>query len=726
VSVPSALDRRQFLTATGAAGLSLLFEIPTGRRTRAAGAAVVFEPNEWLSVTPDGLITVHLATAEIGQGAGTAIAQIVAEELEADWKDIRVDYPVNDPKYGLMLTVGSATINNSFGPFSRAGAAARIMLIDAAARLWAVDVTDCVAERGTVRHRQTGITLSYGELVARLPITKTLTADELKAIPLKPRERYRLIGRSIPRLDIPEKIDGRAKYGIDVFLPGMAYAKIAYPPTREGGKHRTVDDTAARRVQGYVQTVVTADVVAVIAETYEAAVQARDALQIAWDLGPHANVDSRSIVLDYERRAGQEPGRPWVNIGDAPAALKNAARTLTAAYTSDFADQCPLEPMNCVARWSADRCDIFTGTQFQTRMATDVARILRIPAGNVRIHQQYVGGGFGRRLDTDIATEAAVLARAAGRPVKLIRSREEEFARGFYRPLTLHAMKAGLDASSTVVAWEHALVAASTFARWGALDNQGRDFTLDVGSNHHYDIPHQLVREIRAEHGISVGSYRSVGALSNSFAVESFLDELAQLTSTDPLAMRLGLLKQQPRTANVLKMVAAKAGWGRPLPANVGRGLACTTYKHRRSDQAVRTAAIVQARVDRTSGEIRVEKITCAVDLGLAVNPDGVRAQLEGGLLFGLSSALKERGTIVGGALAQKNFEEYPILRMDEVPEVELDVVESTEPPAGAGEPTVTVVAPALANAIFAATGARVRQLPFLPERVLKAIRDKT
>ena len=723
--MPSPLDRRAFLTVTGIVGLSLVFEIPTRGGARPARAVATFEPNAWLTITPDGAITVHITIAEIGQGAGTALAQILAEELEADWKDVRIDYPVSDPKYGLMLTVGSATINSSFGPLSRAGAAARIMLIDAAARLWAVDVADCVAERGTVRHRQTGRTLTYGDLVARVPITKTLTADELKAIPLKTSDGYRLIGRSVPRLDIPEKVDGRAKYGIDVFLPGIAYAKIAYPPTREGGKHRTVDDAGARRVEGYLQTIVTDDLVAVMADTYEASVRARDALRIAWDPGPHAGVDSRSILVDYERRVRQEPGRPWVRIGDAAAALKNATRTHTATYSTDFAEPAPLEPMNCIARWSGDRCDLFTGTQFQTRMATDVARRLGVPATNVRIHQQYVGGGFGRRLETDIAVEAATIARAAGRPVKLIRSREEDFARSFYRPLTLHGLKAGLDPSNTVVAWEHALVAASTFARWGALDAQGRDFTLVIGSNHDYEVPHQLVREIRAEHGISVGSYRSVGALSNSFAVEGFLDELAHLTSTDLLTMRLSLLRQQPRTANVLKLVATQAGWGRPLPANVGRGLACTTYRHRRSDQPVRTAAIVQARVDRTSGEVRVEKITCAVDCGLVINPDGARAQLEGGLLFGLSSALKEHGAIVGGAFAPKNFEDYPILRMDEVPEVELHVVESTEPPAGTGEPSVTVVAPALANAIFAATGARVRQLPFLSDRVLQALRDK-
>jgi isoquinoline 1-oxidoreductase subunit beta len=716
------LSRRQFVAVTGGAGLALAFTL---RFARDGAAATAFEPNTWLTITPDGVVTVHITFAEIGQGAGTALAQIVAEELEADWKDVRIDYPVSDAKYGLMLTVGSATINSSFRPLSRAGAAARIILIDAAARLWAVDAADCVAERGTVRHRQTGRTLRYGEIVERVPITKTFTADELKTIPLKTSSGYRLIGRSVPRLDIPEKVDGRATYGIDVFLPGMVYAKIAYPPTREGGRHQTVDDSAARQIKGYLQMIARDDLVAVIANTYEAAVQARDALRIAWDPGPHARVDSRSIQLDYERRVRQEPGRPWVNLGDAAGMLKHAARRHSAIYSTDFAETAPLEPLNCVAHWTGGRCEIFTGTQFQTRMAAQVARALGVAPADVRIHQRYVGGGFGRRLEADIAVEAAVLARAAARPVKLIRSREEDFARSFYRPMTLHALQAGLDVRDTVVAWEHAIVSASTFARWGTLDDQGRDFTIVLGSNHHYQIPHQLVREIRAEHGVSVGSYRGVGALANSFAVESFIDELAHLTSTDPLTMRLRLVPRDPRMTSVLKLVAARAGWGAPVPANVGRGIACTTYTHRRADQPVRTAAVVQARVEGASGHVEVQKITCVVDCGLVINPDGARAQFEGGLLFGLSSALKEHGAIVAGAFAPKNFEDYPILRMDEVPEVDLTVVESTEPPAGAGEPAVTVVAPALANAIFAASGARVRRLPFLPDRVREALRDK-
>jgi isoquinoline 1-oxidoreductase beta subunit len=717
------LSRREFVTTAGAAGLTLVFSIPGGRGTAAAAAAAVFEPNAWLTITPDGAITVHIVRAEMGQGIGTALAQIVAEELEADWKDVRIDYPVNDPKFGPMFTAGSRSVKDWFDRLSRAGAAARLMLIDDDARHWAVDATDCIAERGAIRHPPTGRSISYGELVARVPITKTLTPEELKTIALKKPEQYRVVGKPIARLDIPEKVDGRATYGMDVFLPGMAYAKVAYPPTREGGKHRTVDDSAARQVKGHLQTIVTDDLVAVVAETYEAAVEARDALRIIWDLGPNANVDSASIFLDYERKARQETGLPLVSAGDAAAAMSRAVRTHTATYTTDFAAQAPMEPMNCVARWVDDRCEIFTGTQGQTLAAAVISRALGIPAAKVRIHQQLMGGSFGRRQDADAILEAATVSRAAGRSVKLIRSREEDFARGYYRTPTLQVMRAGLEATGRVTAWEHAVVAAFPAGRRGTLDPMGRDFTVMAGSEHAYEIPNQLVREIRGEHGISVGQYRSIGAGATSFAVESFVDELAHLIGTDPLAMRLAMLRQKPRLANVLKLAAAKAGWGAPLPPDVGRGLACTTFMDPK--QPTWTAAIVQARVDRPSGEVRVEKITCAVDCGLVINPDGVRAQLEGGLLFGLSSALKEHGTVSHGAFDQKNFEDYPILRMDEVPEVEILVVESTEPPTGAGEPTTTVVTPALANAIFAATGARVRNLPFLPERVLKALKDK-
>jgi isoquinoline 1-oxidoreductase subunit beta len=367
VIVASRTSRRAFLAAGGAAGLTIVFPLGHRRRARVA-AATAFEPNTWLTLAPDGTTTVHIAVAEMGQGAGTAWAQIVAEELEVDWKDVRIDYPVlGDPKYGRMQTSGSQSISEWFDTLSRAGAAARLILVDAAARHWGVDAGACVAERGTVRHPVSGRALSYGELVGRVPITKTLTSDELKAIALKPAARYRVIGRPLPRLDIPEKVDGRAVYGIDVFLPGMAYAKVAYPPTRNGGKHRAVDDSAARATKGWLRTIVTDDMVAVVAETYEAAVAARDALKVTWDPGPHAGEDSASILAEFERRARQDAGRSFVGIGDAADAVRRAARTHAARYVTDFALQAPMEPSNCVARWVDDRCELFTGTQSHAR-----------------------------------------------------------------------------------------------------------------------------------------------------------------------------------------------------------------------------------------------------------------------------------------------------------------------------------------------------------------------
>jgi isoquinoline 1-oxidoreductase len=713
------ITRRAFLTA-GAAGLTIAFAIPGTRR--AAGASA-FDPNAWLTITPNGVVTIHVTRAEMGQGIGTALAQIVAEELEADWKDIRLDYPLNDPKYGPMFAGGSQSVYLSFDVLSRAGAAARIMLIDAAAKLWAVDSADCVAARGAVRHRQTGRSISYGALVAAGPIAKTLTADELKAIVLKKPGQYTLIGKSLPRFDVPEKVDGSAKFAIDTFLPGMAYAKVAYPPTRDGGKHRTVDDSAARRIKGYLKTVVTDELVAVVAETYEAAVEARDALTIAWDAGPHVGVNTSAIAREYERKAGQEPGRRWVDAGDVNAAMAQAAITHTAAYTTELVVHAQMEPLVALARYDNGLYDIFTGTQGQTRLTRGLSEGLKVDPSKIRIHQHYLGGGFGRNIEWDIELEAALIAREVGRPVKLIRSREEDFARGFYRTPTRQIIKAGLDAGGKVTAWDHAVV-ASTASRRRLRPQDRSGSALEVrGADHLYEIANRSVRSIPGDFGLPTGFYRSVETGYTVFAVETFVDELARLAKADPLQFRVAMLGKTPRLVNVLRLAAARAGWGTSLAADVGRGIACITEPQPQFRTCV--AAVVQARVDRASGEIRVDKITCAVDCGQLINPDGARAQIEGALLFGLSTTLKEYGTVTRGAFDQKNFEDYQILRMDEVPEVDVHLVESTERPTGLGEPPFTVVAPALSNAIFAATGARLRRLPFLPDRVLKALADK-
>ena len=720
------LDRRDFLKSGAAAGvgLAVYFTIPAGRGG-IVEAAAKYEPNAFITITPDGLATVHVLKAEMGQGVGTALAQVVAEELETDWKDMRIDYPVADPKYGLMLTGGSWSINWTFDSLSRGAAAARMALIDAAATSWKVPASECAAARGAVRHLPTGRTLTYGEIVAKAPITRTFSEDDLKKVVLKKPAEYKVIGQWIQRLDIPEKTNGRAKFGIDTFLPGMAYAKIAYPPTREGGKPTAVDDSATKKVPGYLKTVRLPDMVAVVATSYSAAVKARDALKITWDLGPNANVSSETIFADYARKA-TDPGAgiEWHKSGTPGAAAP--ARTHQATFMTDYVAHMQMEPMNCLASVKDGVYDLYTGSQFQTMAVGLLAATLKVPPANVRIHQHYLGGGFGRRLEPDIMVEAALIAREAGRPVKLIRSREEDLQRDVYRSATYQVVKAGVDSAGKVISWDATIVSGHPGGRWGPdfLNKQGLDDFALNGADHVYDIPSQVVRGVRAETGISVGYVRAVAPNYTFFAVEIMMDELANLAKVDPVKYRLDLLGGAPRLANVLRIVADRSGWGTPLPANVGRGIACVSAQEKKTPTW--TATAIQARVDPATGKVKVEKIICAVDCGIVVNPDGVRSQVEGSLLFGLSSALIEKGTVAKGTLEQKNFDTYQVIRMSDVPDVvEVHVVQSTEYPTGVGEPGATTIAPALSNAIFAATGARVRQVPLQPDRVLRAIQQK-
>jgi len=694
------VTRRTFLASAATAGAALTIRFPLTGPGAADGAAT-YEPNAALTITPDGLVTVHITKAEMGQGVGTALAQIVAEELEVDWKDVRIDYPTSDPKFGLMLTGGSWSVNWTFDALSRAGAAARLALIDAAAKSWNVSPADCVAERGVVRHLPSGRALRYGEIVARMPITKTFSEEELKQITLKKPSDYRVVGQWIPRLDIPDKVTGKAKFGIDTFLPSMVYAKVVYPPVREGATRTAVDDSAAKRVKGYVATVTLPQLVAVVANSYEAAVKARDALKVTWNPGPNANVSTESIFAKFSQAKDDSNATPWLEQGDVKAAMSGAARRHEATYMTDYVAHMQMEPMNCVARLADGVYDIYTGSQFQTFAVGTLAATL------------------------GIMVESALIAREVKRPVKLIRSREEDLKRDFYRSATLQVVRAGLGPDGKVVAWENTLVASHPGKRWGPdfVDKKGLDQFALNGADHVYDIPNQVVRAVPVETGIPVGYVRAVAPNYTFFAVETFMDELAKLAGADPVQYRLSMLGGAPRLARVVKLAAEKAGWGTPLPPNTGRGIACVSAQEKKTPTW--TASVVQARVDPASGKVQVEKIVCAVDCGIVVNPDGARSQIEGSLLFGISNALKERGTVANGALAQSNFHDYQVLRMDEVPEVEIHIVPSTEYPTGLGEPGTTTVAPALSNAIFAATGARVRQVPLLPDRVLAAVRAR-
>jgi len=721
----TTLSRRSFLITT-VAGVGLTVRIPLVGGPRKAAAAAAWDPNTALTITPDGIVTVHITKAEMGQGVGTALAQIVAEELEVEWKDVRVDYPVADPKFGLMLTGGSWSVNWTFDTLSRAGAAARLALVDAAARQWKVDPADCVAERGVVRHLPTSRSLRYGDIVRSVQITKTFSEDDLKKITLKKPADYRIVGQWIPRLDIPDKTNGKAKFGMDAFLPNMAYAKVAYPPTREGGKQTAVDDSAAKKVRGYIATVNVPQLVAVVASSYEAAVKARDALKVTWDPGPNAAVSTETIFASFAR-AKDDPGiAAWHEQGDVKTGMGGAARRHEATFTTDYVAHMQMEPMNCVAQLDASGVyHLYTGSQFQTFAVGTLAAVLGVDKSKIQLHQHYLGGGFGRRLEPDIMLETAIIARETKRPIKLIRSREEDLRRDFYRSATLQVLKAGLDADGKIVAWDNTLVASHPGKRWGPdfVDKKGLDQFALNGADHVYDIPNQIVRAMPVETGISVGYVRAVAPNYTFFAVETFMDELAKLAGKDPVEYRLSMLGSAPRLARVVKLVADKSGWGTALPANSGRGIACVSAQEKKTPTW--TASVVQARVDPGTGNVQIEKITCVVDCGIVVNPDGARSQIEGSVLFGVSNALKERGTVANGALVQSNFHDYQVLRMNEVPEVEVYIVPSTEYPTGLGEPGTTTVAPALSNAIFAATGARVRQVPLLPDRVLAAIRAK-
>jgi isoquinoline 1-oxidoreductase beta subunit len=716
----TTLSRRAFLSITTVAGVGLTLRIPL------VDAAAAWDPNTALTITPDGIVTVHITKAEMGQGVGTALAQIVAEELEAEWKDVRIDYPTADPKFGLMLTGGSWSVNWTFDTLSRAGAAARLALVDAAATHWKVNAADCLAERGVVRHLPSGRSIRYGEIVERVPITRRFTEDDLKKLTLKKPGEYRLVGQWVQRLDIPEKTNGRAKFGLDTFLPNMVYAKVAYPPTREGGKHTAVDDSAARKVKGYVATVNLPQLVAVVATSYEAAVKARDALKVTWDPGPNARVSTETIFASFAKAKDDPGAAAWHEQGDVKAAMAGADKRHEATFTTDYVAHMQMEPMNCVVHVDRDGAyHIYTGSQFQTFAVGTLAAVLKVDAAKIRLHQHYLGGGFGRRLEPDIMLETALIAREVKRPVKFIRSREEDLRRDFYRSATLQLVRAGLGADGKIVAWENTLVASHPGKRWGPdfVDKKGLDQFALNGADHVYDIPNQIVRAVPVETGISVGYVRAVAPNYTFFAVETFMDELAKVAGRDPLEYRLSMLSGAPRLARVLKLAAEKAGWGSPLPPNSGRGLACVSAQEKKTPTW--TASVVQARVDPASGVVQIEKIVCAVDCGIVVNPDGARAQIEGSILFGVSNALKERGTVANGALVQSNFHDYQVLRMNEAPEVEVHVVPSTEFPTGLGEPGTTTVAPALSNAIFAATGARVRQVPLSPDRVLAAIGAK-
>ena len=717
------LSRRQFIRDSAAAttALTLFFNIPFTQTKESALAGqddLTFRPNSRLSIDAKGQVTVHIEKAEMGQGVTTALAQIVAEELEANWNQVSASlntYKISD---GFVVTASSWSIFTLFDSASRAAAAARIILVKTAARHFGVEPSACRAINSVVNcgDRQ----LTYAEIVALKPAELILTKEALEKITLKTPGQYKVIGKPQPSPKQDQKLQGTLKFGIDQYLPGMVYAKVVYPPSI-GETHRNVDDSSAKNMPGYIATIVNENVVAVVADSYPAAVAARDALKVEWNEGPNSKVNSADLWATFKQKVGTEDGRPWVRKGDADAALNRADRLFNREYATELAAHLQMEPYNCTAEYTNGEIHLYCGTQYQTRLVKQAAEMCGVDESKIFVHEQYMGGSFGALVETECQAHAAVIAKAIGKPVKLILSREEDTLNDKFRSPSYHRLTCGLNKVDSIQGWEHRVVSAWPSSRQSLfLNKDGYDSFALSGSDHYYGIGDQHVRAIEHDLGTPVGYVRGVSCGYMFFAIESFIDELAHDTNQDPLEIRLKLLEDRSRLSNVLIRAAELGGWGKQLPKNTGLGLSAVTAQDSESN-TTRLASVAQVNV-RPSGEIRVEKISCVVDCGIVINPAGATAMAEGALLYGLSIALKGSGTIKKGSIVERNFDQYNVLRMSDVPEIQVEFIDSSEPPTGMGEPAMCCAAPAVANAVFSAVGARVRKLPFTEEQIRLAM----
>jgi isoquinoline 1-oxidoreductase beta subunit len=698
------MERRAFLQTAGTVGAGLVigFRIPTRRDQQTAGP---FAPNAWLRIAPDDSVMVIVDRSEMGQGVTTALPMLLAEELEADWTKVKIEFAPADkayinPLFGMQGTGGSTSVRAAWTPLRKAGAAAREVLITAAAQAWSVNRADCRAERGAVVHAKSRRRLRYGQLALRAGALP-LPAD----VPLKDPKDWRIVGKPTKRLDAPVKVNGRAKFGIDVRVPGMRVALVARSPVF-GGKVKSFDATRAKAVEGVRDVVQISSGVAVVGSGYWPAKQGRDALQVVWDEGANAAVSSATISQMFAERAAQA-GAVARHDGDPDGALGGAAQRIEAVYELPFLAHATMEPMNCTAHVRPDGVDIWAPTQFQTGAQGLGAQIGGVPPEQVQVHTTYLGGGFGRRFELDFIQEALEASKAVGAPVKVIWSREDDIQHAQYRPANYHRMAAGLDASGRPVAWTHRIVAPSIMARvFPNMVQNGLDGeAVEGGKEMAYAVPNVHIDYQLTDAGIPVGFWRSVNNSYNAFAVETFIDELAAAAKADPFEYRRGLLANAPRHRGALELAATKAGWGTPLPAGRARGIAV----HKSFESFVAEVAEVSV---SSAGEVRVHRVVCAVDCGMFVNPDTIEAQMQGGIVYGLTAALKGAITIEGGRVQQSNFHDYEMLRLADMPLVEVHIVPSSEAPGGVGEPGTPPIAPAVCNAIFAATGKRIRTLP--------------
>ncbi|MDP3212232.1 xanthine dehydrogenase family protein molybdopterin-binding subunit [Methylotenera sp.] len=719
MTAPLNISRRTFIKASAlvVGGLVIAFSIPQAKRfllpgaakeTGNAGEAKLPAPNAFLRIGTDNTITVMLAHSEMGQSIWTTLPMLIAEELDADWSKIRVEHASASPAYlhtayGIQITGGSSTTWSEFDRYRQAGALTRQLLIGAAAEQLNVPAANLKTENGFVISGDTKI--SYGDLAEAAAKLETP-----KAVTLKDPKDWKVIGKATKRLDGPEKINGTAVFGQDVHFDGLMTAMVARSPVF-GGSVKSFDASAAKQVKGVQQVVQVPTGVAVVADNYWAAKQGREALKVEWDLGPNAGLDSKAMLEDFRSKAAN-PGLVAAQLGDSKATLSKADKLIEAEYALPYLAHSPMEPLNCSVRIEKDACEIWTGTQMQTTDQQAAAKILGLKPEQVKIHTLFLGGGFGRRANpaADFVSEAVQVAKAAGVPVKTVWSREDDVQGGYYRPMYVHKAKIGVDANGFPAAWEQVTVGQSIMLGTpfeAFMIKDGVDATSVEGiadSPYLKQIPNYHVSLHTVKTGIPVLWWRSVGHSHSAFVMESLIDELAHSAKKDPLDYRRELLKGHPRHLAALNLAAEKAEWGKLLPKGVSRGIAV----HESFGSFV--AQVAEVSVDQ--GAVKVHRMVCAIDCGLAVNPDSLKAQMESSISFGLGAAMQSEITFKEGKVQQSNFHDYLVMRMSDMPKVEVHIVQSTEKMGGVGEPGLPPVAPAVTNAIFAATGKRIRQLP--------------
>lgn len=727
VTLARVLSRRSFLVASGGTAIAVAFgDVMPSLAADAEG----FAANAWVTIGSDGIVTVMQPASELGQGAMTVMPMMLADELDADWTKLRiVPSPDNAAVYGNpvwngdLTTFGSGTVRGYWEKVRLVGAQARKVLLLAAAEQMKLPLAELATDNGTVVHKKSGQRLGYGELAKNAKVPNPLPA--VTTADLKPASAYRFIGHDVPRIDVPLKVNGEAKFGIDTQLPGMVYAAVVYSPV-EGEKVIRIEG-AGGGVKNILAITPTPFGIAIIGKTVESTLKAKALIKASWTdtaLGRHYTTDAAAQDYLAIARDKAKTGVAMFKIGDAPAAMQSAATIIVGEYTNDHVAHTTMEPTNATALVNGDKCELWVSNQSPSQLKRVVGRMLNIAPDNVTVHTPYVGGGFGRRSEGDDAAQAAWIAKmVAGTPLKLIRSREDDISTDFFRAMAAARIEVGLDASGKILSWHHRVVAASAIAR--SMPSQvfneklgGKDGIVAGFEDIGYPMPNRLVEYLREDRGKSIGAWRGTWSGYHYFAVETMIDELAAHAHADPVKYRLGLMKGDPRAVKVIETAAQISGWGkRKLAAGHARGAAYTNYG------GAHQAIVAEVSLDKSTGAITVHKLWAVFDPGIAVHPQNAVYQMEGAMMMGLSAALYEHVDLVKGEAQETNFDTYRVLRMADVPEVEIKLIATDNPPTGMGEPGVPGVAPAIANAVAVLTGGkRLRQLPMLPERVKAAI----